>query len=82
MHCSQTHPCKCLDHQTSDPTGSNRLARISKQPYQQSSTMSSSRAAQKATMNELKLRRMLDHNVRLREELARPRVLNSIACTK
>lgn len=44
--------------------------------------MSSSRAAQKATMNELKLRRMLDHNVRLREELARPRVLNSIACTK
>ncbi|KAK4688386.1 elongin-A, partial [Tremellales sp. Uapishka_1] len=33
----------------------------------------------KATMHELKLRRLLEHNHRLREELARPRVMVSIA---
>nr|AAX94562.1 G protein gamma subunit Gpg1 [Cryptococcus neoformans var. grubii] len=33
----------------------------------------------KATMTELKLRRLMEHNHRLREELARPRVTVSIA---
>ncbi|KAL7424664.1 Guanine nucleotide-binding protein subunit gamma [Cryptotrichosporon argae] len=33
----------------------------------------------KATMQELKLRRLLENNHRLREELARPRVMVSIA---
>ncbi|EIW67236.1 guanine nucleotide-binding protein subunit gamma [Tremella mesenterica] len=33
----------------------------------------------KTTMHELKLRRLLEHNHRLREELARPRVMVSIA---
>ncbi|TYJ55591.1 hypothetical protein B9479_003741 [Cryptococcus floricola] len=35
--------------------------------------------ANKATMHELKLRRLLEHNHRLREELARPRVMVSVA---
>lgn len=38
--------------------------------------------ANKATMAELKLRRLLEHNHRLREELARPRVMVSIASLK
>nr|XP_019012001.1 guanine nucleotide-binding protein subunit gamma [Kwoniella pini CBS 10737]OCF50782.1 guanine nucleotide-binding protein subunit gamma [Kwoniella pini CBS 10737] len=33
----------------------------------------------KATMHELKLRRLMEHNHRLREELARPRVMVSVA---
>ncbi|RSH94773.1 Guanine nucleotide-binding protein subunit gamma [Saitozyma podzolica] len=33
----------------------------------------------KATMHELKLRRILEHNHRLREELARPRANVSVA---
>ncbi|WVQ64993.1 uncharacterized protein L199_003163 [Kwoniella botswanensis] len=35
--------------------------------------------ANKATMHELKLRRLMEHNHRLREELARPRVMVSVA---
>lgn len=38
--------------------------------------------ANKATMHELKLRRLLEHNHRLREELARPRVMVSVASMK
>ncbi|WVN87163.1 uncharacterized protein L203_102339 [Cryptococcus depauperatus CBS 7841] len=33
----------------------------------------------KATMHELKLRRLTEHNLRLKEELARPRVMVSVA---
>jgi hypothetical protein len=45
--------------------------------------MSSAAArANKATMLELKLRRLMEHNHRLREELARPRVMVSIASLK
>jgi hypothetical protein len=33
----------------------------------------------KATMHELKLRRLLEHNIRLREECARPRIPVSAA---
>ncbi|WVR03737.1 hypothetical protein IAU60_000732 [Kwoniella sp. DSM 27419] len=33
----------------------------------------------KATMHELKLRRLMEHNHRLREELARPRIMVSVA---
>lgn len=36
----------------------------------------------KATMTELKLRRLIEHNHRLREELARPRVTVSVASMK
>ncbi|ODN77150.1 hypothetical protein L202_05678 [Cryptococcus amylolentus CBS 6039] len=35
--------------------------------------------ANKGTMHELKLRRLVEHNQRLREELARPRVMVSVA---
>jgi guanine nucleotide-binding protein subunit gamma len=38
--------------------------------------------ANKATMHELKLRRLLEHNHMLREELARPRVMVSVASMK
>ena len=45
--------------------------------------MSSAAArANKATMAEIKLRRLMEHNHRLREELARPRVMVSIASLK
>jgi hypothetical protein len=44
--------------------------------------MSAAARANKATMHELKLRRLLEHNHRLREELARPRVMVSIASVK
>lgn len=36
----------------------------------------------KATMTELKLRRLMEHNHRLREELTRPRVTISVASMK
>ena len=38
-----------------------------------------SRAMTKVTMQELKLRRLLENNHRLREELSRPRAMVSIA---
>jgi hypothetical protein len=45
--------------------------------------MSSAAArANKATMAEIKLRRLMEHSHRLREELARPRVMVSIASLK
>lgn len=45
--------------------------------------MSSAAArANKATMAEIKLRRLMEHNHRLGEELARPRVMVSIASLK
>lgn len=36
----------------------------------------------KATMTELKLRRLMEHNYRLREEITRPRVTISVASMK
>nr|XP_031858447.1 uncharacterized protein CI109_006092 [Kwoniella shandongensis]KAA5525519.1 hypothetical protein CI109_006092 [Kwoniella shandongensis] len=39
----------------------------------------STRANNKTMMHELKMRRLLEHNQRLREELARPRVMVSAA---
>jgi guanine nucleotide-binding protein subunit gamma len=41
--------------------------------------MSTISARGKVTMNELKLRRLLENNARLREELARPRAMVSVA---
>jgi guanine nucleotide-binding protein subunit gamma len=44
--------------------------------------MAGNRAVSKVTMQELKLRRLVENNFRLRDELSRPRTMVSLASLK
>lgn len=44
--------------------------------------MAGNRAVSKVTMQELKLRRLVENNLRLRDELSRPRTMVSLASLK